>query len=238
MLMITHLVGFGAVATEKPPPFSAFLGGQTSSSSPFNNFSLTSFGMGDEDDPSRQILVMVYGLNANAASDTNFTTAVSVAGVGATRISQPSSSANSHHTAWLTARQDSGGPTGATGTITVSRSTGNGYNTCGVAVYALYNRADPALAFHSEIRDAANPTASGTFPVANNMMIFGICRQAASNDFTWGGSGIDETFDSVLGVNGSQRLGSAKRDQVVGNAAYSVTATGSLTTSMLAISIA
>ena len=239
MLMVTQLIGFGAVATEEPPPFSVFLGGQTSSSSPFNNFNLTSFGLGSED-PSRQILVMVYGGNANVVSDTNFTTAVSVGGVGVTRISQPSASTSRHHTAWLTPRQDSGGPTGATGTITASRSTGNGYNTCGVVVYALYNRADPALAIHSEIRNAGNPTASGTFDVAHGMMIFGICQQSSSPGFAWGGSGIDETYDNALGVGGTQRLGSARRDQVAGNAAYSVTATGAgaATTDMLAISIA
>src|SRR5690606_41583283 len=78
-------------------------------------------------------------ISANLVSDTNCTTSVAVGGVAATRKVAPPSASNSHFTAWITPRLDSGGPSGASGTIRVSRSTGNGYNTVAFAAFAAYH---------------------------------------------------------------------------------------------------
>ena len=103
----------GAIATSGKPASVAFAGAAINTSSPLNNFSATR-DRGPED-PSRQIIVLVRGYNANLVTDGNFTTQVTVAGAAATRVYAPASNAQNHWTAWITSRQDSGGPTGASG---------------------------------------------------------------------------------------------------------------------------
>src|SRR5690606_34145111 len=87
-------------------------------SSPGNSYSFTNRDFGAEH-PSRQIIVLVHGSNANLVVDQNYTTSVSVGGVAATRKVAPTTSVNTHRTAWITPRMDNGGPSGTSGTIQI-----------------------------------------------------------------------------------------------------------------------
>src|SRR5690606_12989602 len=114
-----------------------FADAASNSSNPLNNFNHSAnFGA---EHPSRQIIVLAYGFNSNLVSDSNYTTGVTVGGIAATRKVAPTGNQLSHLTAWITPRADSGGPTGTSGTIQVSRSTGNGFDTVGYAAFAAYN---------------------------------------------------------------------------------------------------
>lgn len=107
-------------------------------SNPINTVNFNNRNFGPEE-PSRQIIVLVFGSNSNILGDSNFTTDVTVGGVAAIRKVQPSSSASWHATAWITPRLDSGGPEGESGTIQIRRSTGTGFLTGAMVAFAAYN---------------------------------------------------------------------------------------------------
>ena len=119
-------------------PEVVFVASGINTTNPINTVNFTNRSFGDEH-PSRQIIVLVYGENANLVSDSNFTTHVTVGGIAATRKVQPSGNAMIHSTAWITPRLDNGGPQGQSGTIQIRRSTGNGFLVGAMVAFAAYN---------------------------------------------------------------------------------------------------
>lgn len=119
-------------------PEVVFVASGINTTNPINTVNFTNRSFGDEH-PSRQIIVLVYGINSNLVIDQNYTTSVTVGGVSATRKVQPSGNALGHSTAWITPRLDDGGPEGTTGTITVQRSTGNGFSEAAMVAFAAYD---------------------------------------------------------------------------------------------------
>ena len=209
-----------AVAAGVKPADVVFAAASSNSSSPLNNFSKTNQGFGAED-PSRQIIVLVFGYNANLVSDTNFTTSVTVGGVGAIRKVAPSSKGIGHFTAWITPRADSGGPTGTSGTIQVSRSTGNGYNTVGFAAFAAYNLRD-SDPIESYSTTGQSPSASGTLALRAGGILTAFAQADVSTEITW--AGADEVYDAAGGVNGSQRFAAALLSKTSATVAHAISA--------------
>ena len=119
-------------------PSVAFVASGVNTTNPIRTVNFTNRSLGEEH-PSRRIIVLVFGDNANLVIDSNYTTAVTVGGVAATRKVQPPGPSSAHLTAWITPRLDAGGPQGATGTITVERSIGNGFNTAAMVAFAAYD---------------------------------------------------------------------------------------------------
>lgn len=191
----------------------------SNSSSPLNNFNAaSSFGT---EDPSRQIIVLAFGNNANLVSDSNYTTGVSVDGIAATRKVAPTGSQLRHFTGWITPRADSGGPTGTSGIIQIRRSIGNGYATVGFAAFAAYNLkgSNPVDSYNTT---SQSPSASGTVALAGGGILTALAQADVSTGITW--TGADEVYDATGGVGGSQRFGAALLSKTSASAAHLVTA--------------
>lgn len=197
-----------------------FLAAASNSSSPLNNFTQNDQPFGDED-PSRQIIVLVYGNNSNLVQDSNYTTAVTVGGVSATRKVQPSGNQLRHFTAWITPRLDNSGPSGTSGTIQATRSTGNGYTTVGFAAFAAYNLkgSDPIDAY---LTTSQNPAASTTLQVLGGGIITAFAQGDTTGAFDW--TGADEVYDATGGVSGSQRFSAALVSRANASAAHLIEA--------------
>jgi hypothetical protein len=215
--------GAAAVAAGGAPPADpatiVFRHGASNSSSPLTTFSQAGVGLGDEDD-SRQFLMLVFGLNQSFTSDTDFTGSASIAGVAATRVFDPVASASAHFTAWMTPRQDNGGPSGTTGTISATRS--GGYNTCALALFAIYGLVDSSLAVDDAGYASGNPTTTLQLDTAVNGIVAAMARGANTTALTW--TGATEQYDATGGPGGSQRFGAAMASELAEQADYSVTA--------------
>lgn len=123
----------GTAAIGVRPPSVIFAGRGGTTTSPNNSLSVGSIDIGAAAS-SRQVYVLVHGVNANSVFDTNYTTSVTVAGIAATRLYNTPGSVNAHWTLWVAAV-----PTGTSATITVTRSTGNGFNTCLMSAFSAYD---------------------------------------------------------------------------------------------------
>ncbi len=198
----------------------AFAAAASNSSSPLNTFNMTGVSFGAEA-ARRQMLAIVRGANANLVSDTNYTTSVTIGGVGATRIYDPGVASIQHWTAWMTARTEDGGPSGASGNVAVTRSTGNGYNTVGVTLFALYDLRDPSLAFFDADEDSANPTASIAIDLPGGGLIAAMAHAVNATAHTW--TGATEVADGTGGVGGSQRFSAAMDSRTPGTAGHTIT---------------
>jgi len=219
MLRVNQLAGFGARRGTITPGLIVFGHGASNSSSPLNTFNQAGVSFGSEA-ASRQMLMLVYGGNANVVSDGNFTTSAAIGGVAATRIFEPAAPAASHFTAWMTARQDAGGPSGATGAISATRSTGNGYNTVALALFALYDLADPSLAAFDMVQAAANPV-SLPLDVPARGIVAAMAQAGNTAAHTW--TGAIEQFDATGGPGGSQRFSAAMASGLGAQAGYTLT---------------
>lgn len=178
-----------------------YIANGVNTSSPLNTLNATNRSFGDEH-ASRQIIVLVFGSNANVVSDSNFTTSVTVGGVSAARKIQPSSGSNAHRTAWITPRQDSGGPSGTSGTISITRSVGNGFTTVFFVAFAAYNlrSSDPV----DDLLTFGDP-ASGSIDLAGGGILTALAHiSPPGNSFVW--TGAEKASDDSGGVgSGSQR---------------------------------
>jgi len=209
-----------------------FLAAGASSSSPFNNLTRSDWPFGDVH-PSRQIIVLVRGRNANSVNDQNFTTAVTVGGVSATRkYTPPGNQVNvSHWTAWITPRMDEGGPTGTTGTIVASRSVGNGFNFAGMIAFAAYNlkSSDPI-----DAQTANGDPAGVAINLVGNGILTAMAHVTANSAFTW--TGANEVADQAAGINNAERISGALISRTSGATGYVVEADTSASCSMIAVS--
>jgi len=211
---------FGGIIGGRLPEV-VFLTAAANSSNPINNFTQNDQPLGDEH-PSRQIIILAFGSNANLVSDTNFTTSVAVGGVAATRKVAPPSASMLHFTAWITPRLDSGGPSGASGTIRVSRSTGNGYETVAFAAFAAYHLrgSDPVGSY---LTISQSPSASGPVALASGGILTAFARAEITTGFTW--NGADKVYDATgSGVTASQRFSAAMLNKTSGSAGHTVEA--------------
>lgn len=207
-----------------------FLAAGASSSSPFNNLTRSDWPFGDEH-PSRQIIVLVRGRNANGVLDQNYTTAVTVGGVSATRKYTPTGNEISHWTAWITPRMDAGGPTGTTGTIVASRSVGNGFNFAGMIAFAAYNlkSSDPI-----DAQTADGDPAGVAINLVGNGILTAMAHVTSNSAFTW--TGANEVADQAAGVSNSERISGALISRTSGATGYEVEADTSASCSMIAVS--
>lgn len=207
-----------------------FLAAGASSSSPFNNLTRSDWPFGDEH-PSRRIIVLVIGRNANSVLDQNYTTAVTVGGVSATRKYAPTGNERIHWTAWITPRMDAGGPTGTTGTIVASRSVGNGFNFAGMIAFAAYNlkSSDPI-----DAKTASGDPAGVAINLVGNGILTAMAHVTANSDFTW--TGANEVADQAAGVNNGERISGALISRTSGATGYEVEADTSESCSMIAVS--
>lgn len=207
-----------------------FGSGAGNTTAPVNNLTVTDQNLGPAH-PSRQMIVLVRGVNANVVSDQNYTTGVTVGGVAAARkIALPAGNNNVHVTAWITPRQNEGGPSGTTGTVVVSRSTGNGFtSSTGFLMFAAYGlrESDPVdFDYHVNAGSVTLALAGGGIMTA---MAIGVPGEIA-----WGGA--TEVYDAPFGVSGANQLSGALISGTSASPGYSVTAANDSGTQMLAVS--
>lgn len=123
----------GTAAIGVQPPEVIYAGTGNATSTPVNTVTASGQDIGPES-ASRHIFVIVRAFNANTVSDANNVTSVTIAGVAATKLYATPGSTVQHWTLWRAAV-----PTGTTGTISVTRSIGNGFSSCGFVVFSAYN---------------------------------------------------------------------------------------------------
>lgn len=194
-------------------------GGHGNSSSPLNSLTLSGASLGVAHS-SRQIIVIVSGQNANIVSDSNYTTAVTVGGVSATRKISPVGSVNSHTTVWITPRQDNGGPTGTTGNVVATRSTGNGYTRVTFLVFAAYKLKT------SEPHDFLSTVGTTTVNILGGGIV--TCMGAGSSvngGFTW--TNATEFIDFTTGVGAAFQFSGAVISESPAATAFPITASQS-----------
>lgn len=223
---------FGGIIGAKLPEV-VFVASGINTTNPINTVNFTNRSFGTED-PSRQIIVLVYGSNSNLVIDSNYTTSVTVGGIAATRKVQPSGSTLDHITAWITPRQDSGGPSGTSGTITVRRSTGNGFGTAAMVAFAAYNLrgSDP----HSSVFGSGTPS-TGNLALPGGGILTALAHSLTeTTPYTW--TGADVQSNDVGGVGSGSRWSAALLNKTSASASHTVIADNSPSggTDMLAVS--
>lgn len=199
----------------------------SNTSSPFNTLTQGSESFGSES-PNRRMIVLVHGNNANVVNDSNYTTAVTVGGVAATRILQPTGNQVVHATAWITPETSNGGPSGTSGAVTIQRAIGNGFTFCGYGLFAAYNLRSGTPVDSIDV--TGNPP-SGTIDLAGNGILVALAWRIATNTFDW--TGATEQFDVAAGVSGSQRISGALESRTAAQTGRTVTADAGGTNSYL-----
>lgn len=202
-------------------PTIAYVANAANSSSPLNTFNMTGASFGDES-PRRQLLAIVFGINANIVSDSNYTTAVTIGGVAATRVFAPGANRERHWTAWLTPRTEDSGPSGASGNVAATRSTGNGYSSVGVTLFALYDLLDTSAPFDAvadETENGSTPTASIALDMAGGGVAAAMAHSGEAGAVqAWSGGGMVEVYEATGGVSGSERYSAATATKTAGGA--------------------
>lgn len=187
------------------PATVAFAAAAGSSTNPVTSYTFASQSLGTAD-PSRIMVVIVYGRNDTGSPNINVGTvdSVSVGGTGCTRRFTLQN-ASRHWTAWTCAK-----PTGSTGSVVIAR--GDGFTYAYFVMFAAYDLLSAAAT-----DSAAN---LNNVPTDNpcsltNTITFGGIIVAMAADETGGGTGFtwlapaDEVCDLNVGVASASRISGA-----------------------------
>jgi hypothetical protein len=218
-LGVTSLSGGGGGIGVTPPSI-VYASQNSNSSNPINTVSRATQNLGTET-PTRQMLLLLYGVNANLVSDSNWPTCT-VGGVSATRIYNPSSGALAHFTVFLTPRTDNSGPTGSSGTVAVTRSTGNGFESALWGLWAVYDLITTNDEYDQADGTFANPSAISINTPASGVAAF-MAERSSGGAYSW--SGASEDFDTTGGVSGAIRYSGASINPTTAQTGLSVEAT-------------
>lgn len=193
-----------------------------SSSNPQNTYNYGTKNLGTVE-PSRVMVLLAWSSNSNLVGDTTGPSSVSIGGTSATRrATLPASSSIARWGCWVTARADSGGPTTSTGNVTISRSTGNGFEWCHWVLWALYDLQDE-LPADFDLASFADPS-TATLVVSRGGAVVAIAGYSTTGAFVW--TGPTEDADFITGVSSSQRVTGSHAEITADNAAYEATANG------------
>ena len=209
------------------PPSVSYAAANINTTNPSNTFTWNGTSISTAD-PTRYMYLIAYSVSANIASDTDWVSSCSIAGVSATKIFAPGSSSNSAFTMWRAAV-----PTGTSGTVSLTRNTGNGFSHVMWALFAVYNLLS-TTPVHT-ITPSGSTSASGTLNLTAGGVAFGMAIQITNNGFTW--SGLTETFDTQGGVGGNSYgwTGALKNNVTGSSMSVGITSSGfifSLATSL------
>lgn len=196
-------------------------------SNPINTITAASQNFGSAD-ATRYLVMILFGINANLVFDTNYATAVSMGGVAATRIYSPGTSSLLWWNVWVAAV-----PTGTSGTVSVTRSTGNGFEQALWSVFACYNLSSPTT-YTAVANNTGNPTASSTLATASGGVLMAQAYKASASGFTW--TNATKQVDQLAGVGNSYGLTAALANNTTGSN-LTVSCTGSVQTEQFVLTM-
>jgi hypothetical protein len=214
---------------DPPVPMSAvFASANSNSSNPQNTTTRTAQALGAED-PTRRIVMLIRSGNANLVNDSNGVTSVTVAGVALRKVDQNPTTSLINWSTWISEPTSDGGPSGAEGTVSVTRSIGNGFEFVGWMLFATYDQQSASVI--DTVLAGTSPTASGSIDLPADGACLAIAWHGSpsSTPFTFGGELTGRgVADQTAGVGPSHRIGGALVSPTVADpgATISVTASG------------
>lgn len=192
-----------AYVNPRSPATVAFADANGSSTNPNNSYSFgVSYGpLGLH--ATRKLIAIVRSRNANLSVSGNPVDSLTIGGVGCTNRFQTVTNSDAF-TIWTCDM-----PAGASGTLTVTRSTGNGFEFAHFVLFAGYDlRSAAPQSVLGDVLNAAPQTRNNVIPFGGMVAAVAYASGVAAN-FTWTGTGVVEVADLVVGAGALETLSGA-----------------------------
>lgn len=189
----------GATQTPPTPTTCAWTAAGGMTTSPNNTYTATSQALGTAA-ASRNMYVIIHSTSANV-STVGDVTAVTIAGISATKVYTNFATSNAGDTIWTAPV-----PTGTTGNLVINRVTGNGFIVVLWSMFAVY---DVFITLNPTVTrgTVADPSVASITKADHGSVLCWAAATNTSTSFTW--TNATKTADQLAGVSNTSRISAA-----------------------------